>query len=102
MYVIVWQFEVLPEHEAEFEQMYGPAGDWAKFFQPFPGFTGTELLRDLHHRGRYLAIDRWESHDAWEAAMQQSPDRYRELDLRGDELTRHETRIGVLEPVGVR
>lgn len=97
MYVIVWQFEVQPGQEAGFEQLYGPAGDWMTFFQQFEGFAGTELLRDVHHRGRYLTIDRWQSHDAYEVMLQDAPDRYRELDLRGDELTRHETRIGAFE-----
>jgi len=97
MYVMVWQFDVLPGREAEFEQIYGPDGDWAKFFRQFNGFEGTELLRDLHHRGRYLTLDRWQSHDAWEVVQQKSPDRYRELDLRCDALTRHETRIGVFD-----
>jgi heme-degrading monooxygenase HmoA len=100
MYVIVWQFEVLPERRTEFEQLYGGQGEWAKFFQQFDGFAGTELLRDMHHHGRYLTIDRWQSRDAYEVMLQDAPDRYRELDLRGDELTRHETRLGAFEQAG--
>jgi heme-degrading monooxygenase HmoA len=44
-----------------FEEAYGPAGEWAQFFEGARGYLGSELLRDIEQPGRYLLIDRWES-----------------------------------------
>jgi len=45
--------------------VYGPDGEWAKFFRQGAGFIGTELLRDLEESDRYVVIDRWESIEAY-------------------------------------
>jgi len=60
---LVFSYEVRdPEG---FERAYGPEGDWARFFRQGRGYIGTELLRDVEIRGRYLVVDRWESAEAY-------------------------------------
>src|SRR5207302_442607 len=58
---IVFRYDVR-EPEA-FEGVYGPNGEWARFFRQGAGYIGTELLRDVEEFDRYVVIDRWESAD---------------------------------------
>jgi heme-degrading monooxygenase HmoA len=60
----------------EFERAYGPDGEWAAFFRQGPGYIGTELLRDVENPGRYLAIDRWDSRDAYQAFVDAHREEY--------------------------
>jgi heme-degrading monooxygenase HmoA len=61
---------------AEFEQAYGPDGEWAEFFREGAGYIGTELLRDVENAGRYLVIDRWESRDAYQRFVEERREEY--------------------------
>jgi heme-degrading monooxygenase HmoA len=61
---------------AEFEQAYGPDGEWAAFFRDGAGYIGTELLRDVENLGRYLVIDRWESREAYQAFVEEHRPEY--------------------------
>ena len=63
MIAVVFSYEA--RDAEEFERVYGPDGEWARFFSRGRGYIGTELLRDIEMRGRYLVIDRWESIDAY-------------------------------------
>jgi heme-degrading monooxygenase HmoA len=65
MIALVFSYEV--RDAGGFEQAFGPEGEWAQFFRQGRGYIGTELLRDVETRGRYLVIDRWESADAYNA-----------------------------------
>jgi heme-degrading monooxygenase HmoA len=60
---LVFSYEV--RDTASFERVYGPDGEWARFFRQGPGYIGTELLRDVEVPSRYLVIDRWESAQAY-------------------------------------
>jgi heme-degrading monooxygenase HmoA len=62
---LVFSYEV--RETDEFERVYGPGGDWTRFFSGAAGYIGTELLRDVELPTRYLVIDRWESADAYNA-----------------------------------
>ena len=63
MIALVFSYEV--RETDEFERVYGPDGDWAKFFSGAAGYIGTELLRDVELPSRYLVIDRWDSAEAY-------------------------------------
>jgi len=76
---LVFRYDV--REPADFEQVYGPDGDWSRFFAGARGFVGTELLRDVETPGRYLVIDRWESADAYNAfATEHREDYMRRVD----------------------
>ena len=84
---------------AEFEQVYGPAGEWAAFFRRGAGYVGTELLRDLEIPGRYVVVDRWESPEAYRAFVDANREEYMR---RVDESAFHhdqELRLGTFENV---
>jgi heme-degrading monooxygenase HmoA len=63
--VIALVFRYDARDPQDFEEAYGPNGEWARFFRQGQGFIGTELLRDLEEPDRYLVIDRWESIEAY-------------------------------------
>ena len=74
MLVLVFSYEA--REPAEFEQVYGPEGEWAEFFRRGAGYVGTELLRDPESPGRYLVLDRWESAEAYNAFVEANRDEY--------------------------
>ena len=65
MLVLVFTYDA--REPEEFEQIYGPEGEWARFFRRGVGFVGTELLRDVEIDRRYVVIDRWDSVEAYGA-----------------------------------
>jgi heme-degrading monooxygenase HmoA len=97
--VIVWAFQVKPGSEAAFERMYGPDGDWAKFFRGDPKFRGTVLLRDAGRPGWYVTIDTWASREAYDTFRAWNRAEYAALDGRGKGLTLEETAISAGESV---
>jgi len=95
MLTLVFSYEA--RDPAEFEQVYGPDGEWAAFFRTGDGYVGTELLRDVEVAGRYLVLDRWESRDAYQAFVEANRDEYMR---RVDETAFHydqELRLGTFE-----
>jgi heme-degrading monooxygenase HmoA len=83
----------------EFERVYGPDGEWSRFFRGGRGYVGTELLRDVEQPGRYLVVDRWETRETYNAFVAEHRDEYMR---RVDESTFHyerELRIGTFESV---
>lgn len=94
MFVIAWQFDVLPEKTEEFERQYGPQGVWSNLFVRSDGYIGTRLLRDSAQTQRYVTLDLWTS----EAAYQELRDRYKaeyeDLDAALAHLTTAEIRLG--------
>ena len=94
MFVVVWQFEVTEEKQAEFEAAYGTEGAWAQLFRTSSEYRGTELLRDAYIPGSYLTIDRWSSEEAFREFRKANDQGYEQLDRTSDSLTARETRIG--------
>lgn len=94
MFMIIWEYIVAESHEAEFERIYGAAGDWEQLFKKDWGYLGTELLRDINYPRHYITIDRWISSSSYESFLEQYRAEYDAIDTRCDYLTEHETRIG--------
>jgi heme-degrading monooxygenase HmoA len=97
MYAILWRFRPLLGRESEFENAYGPAGDWALLFRKGDGYLGTELLRHSDDPREYLTVDRWVSPDAYETFLDRFDSEYRQLDDRLKELTEEEILLGTFE-----
>jgi len=97
MIALVFRYDV---RDAEtFKEVYGPDGEWAKFFRQGAGFIGTELLRDVEEEDRYIVIYRWESIDAYNEFISANQTEYLE---RSDESRMHylqELRFGTFENV---
>jgi heme-degrading monooxygenase HmoA len=93
MYLIVWKYEVLADHEEHFREAYGPDGDWARLFARHDGFLGTELIVVDEPR-HYMTIDRWESEQSFNAYMELDREEYRRLDERFEAFTVSEDLVG--------
>lgn len=97
MWRILWEFRVAPENHALFEQLYGPKGDWAQLFGRSAEFRGTTLLRDPAVSGRYVTIDTWSNAEGFNRFTEDFAAEYKALDLRYEELTEYEMKIGAFE-----
>ena len=93
-YVIVWEFLVRQDREAEFVQKYGPEGAWARFFRSSAGYIRTELVRDVAVEGRLLTLDYWQSEEEFNRFRKQNLAEYERLDKEFEGLTEQETRLG--------
>ena len=81
-YLRIWRYLAAPGREAEFEQAYGPRGDWARLFARGEGYLGTEFVRPVAPARHYLTIDRWRSAAAWAGFLTAHRADYDELDRR--------------------
>ena len=97
--VIVWEFEIVPGCEQEFERHYGPEGTWVELFRRDSAFQGTSLLRDREKPARYITIDRWDDLESYEAFRVQYAKEYQQVDLEMERLTQAEKRLGLFDSV---
>ena len=100
-YLIIWEFRVRAGG-GRFEKVYGPLGDWARFFARDDGFVRTELNHDLKDGRRYVTLDFWVSREAYENFRQQNATEYAALDQKFEELTEKELEIGKFERIANR
>ena len=98
-YLIIWEFRVRAGMEERFEKVYGPLGDWTRFFARDDGYVRTELNHDLKDSRRYTTLDFWISEDAYENFREQHASEYALLDHKFEVLTESELEIGKFERV---
>ena len=97
MIALIFSYEA--RDQAEFERVYGPDGDWARFFRQGSGYVGTELLRDVELPGRYVVIDRWESAEAYNAFVGEHREEFMRRTDESDFHHDQELRFGTFENV---
>jgi hypothetical protein len=93
MLVRVWEYEVVPGRDAEFERLYGSAGAWAQLFARSASHVSTELYRGVDQPGRYLTVDRFSDTDGWQRFLSEHGGDYTELDSRCAQLTTSQVEI---------
>jgi hypothetical protein len=96
-YLILWEYEVRPGLEAQFEKIYGSSGDWACLFSSSSMYYGTYLHSDSKHPRRYSTHDLWASASAFEEFRDQHATEYAVLDRECEKLTLWEKQIGRFE-----
>lgn len=94
MYIVIWEYQVREERQAEFETIYAPNGAWAELFKKGSGYLGTELIRSEQTTDTYITIDRWDSKESYKLFLQQWKAEYAQLDRRCEKLTSRENRLG--------
>jgi len=99
MITIVWQFEVAPGAEAEFEKHYGPEGTWVQLFRRDAAFRRTLLFRDRERPNRYVTVDRWDNLSSYDTFRTQFAEEYRQIDAQMEALTVSEVKLGVFDQV---
>ena len=95
-YIVVWEFQVRAECEAEFVAAYGPDGEWARLFRRSPEFLGLELVGSVGNAARFFTLDHWSSATGLEVFLANNATAYDVLDRRFTGLTVWERRIGGL------
>ena len=93
MYTIVWRYRIRAARREEFEQAYGPQGDWVRFFMPGEGYVGTHLFRELGTSRRYLTVDEWRSKADYDAFRSVHARDYGEIDAPCEGYTESEERL---------
>ena len=99
MFLVLWEYEVKSGSEKQFEDVYGPAGDWARLFRIHSHYRETRLLQDSFRSNVYLTLDFWTSRDAYEQFMSAHKTKYQAIDALGERLTASERRVGAYESV---
>jgi quinol monooxygenase YgiN len=59
MIAVVFQFEVKPGCQAEFEQLHGADGEWTTLSRQSRSFVGSSFLRQYGDASRYLLVEYW-------------------------------------------
>ncbi len=95
--LIIWEFRIRAGAVRDFEREYGAEGDWVGLFSEATDFVGTELVRDSKDPLRYVTLDYWKSHDAYDRFRRENTDRYEEIDTKCQGLTESEVEIGRFE-----
>ena len=95
MFLVLWEYEVKPGSEKQFEKVYGPAGDWAQLFRTDSHYRETRLLHDPFRSNVYLTLDFWTSRDSYEKFMATHKAEYQAIDSLGESFTVNERRVGV-------
>jgi heme-degrading monooxygenase HmoA len=93
----VWQYDVRPGAEAEFEEAYGADGSWARLFAAGTGYLGTELFRSLDVPGRYLSVDRFLDAPTWHRFLADHGSAYQQLDEQCADLTLTEQELAEVD-----
>ena len=97
MFLVLWEIEVKPGREAEFEKVSGPGGDWDSLFRRDSNHAGTFLFRDTVRQRTYLTTDYWHSRKSYEEFLAAEKGDYHLLDASTENLTQSERYIGSFE-----
>lgn len=92
--MIVWEFRINAQAEAEFVRHYGPEGTWARFFRTGEGYVRTELVKDVADPFRFLTLDYWRSQSDFKKFRDGHLAEYEGLDKDLEGLTEKEARLG--------
>jgi heme-degrading monooxygenase HmoA len=95
MVQVIWEFVVRKETLAQFEQAYGPQGSWVRLFERYPGYQGTELVRDAANPLRYMTIDSWDTLEHRGEMLKNGQAEYTSLDRELGVLVDSEIEVGV-------
>ena len=80
-----------PDARAEFESVYGPDGQWARFFGTDENYVETTLERVVE--GEYLVTDQWRSRAGYERFLERNAARYEALSRAAARLYESERRL---------
>jgi heme-degrading monooxygenase HmoA len=92
---VVWQFDVKPGREDDFERFYGAEGEWTAVNRHSRSYLGTSFLRDQSSTARYLVIEYWSEMLVYEQHRSFGAAEMTKLEARRSEL------VATVEPLGV-
>ena len=95
MVAVVWNFEIVPEQDEEFERFYGADGDWTALSRRSRSFLGSSFLKDLARPERYLLVEYWSEMLVYEKHLADFDNDVKDLETQRDQF------VSRMEPVGV-
>ena len=95
MIAVVWQFEVKPGQQEEFEKFYGADGEWTALGRRSRSFLGSSFLRDQARGTNYLLIEYWSEMVVYEKHHADFSDEVAALEGKRDRLCVSVTPLGV-------
>jgi len=95
MIAVVWQFDVRPGMEKEFEEFYGVDGEWTAMNRHSRSYLGTSFLRDQNRSTRYVLIEYWSEMLVYEEHKSYRRDQFESLEKRQQAL------VVSVEPLGL-
>ena len=100
LYVRIWEFTAKPEARAEFENFYGPDGEWVQLFRRSQAFLRTDFFGDRRNENRYITIDYFSSKAGFDEFLREFRQEYQALDRRSDGVRASEREIGAFVALG--
>ena len=97
MYVIVWEYEISKNNQAEFESEYGTGGAWSELFMHSENYLGS-YLSEMQNQ-TYLLIDTWTDKLSYENFKNENREIYDSLCARFEHLYEQEELLGAFDSV---
>ena len=97
----MWQFDVKKGREAEFEKLYGAAGDWTALNRQTRSYLGSSFLHDQNGSSRYLLIEYWSEMIVYEQHKAYRSDAITSLEEKRTALVESMTPLGIFTALDV-
>ena len=101
MIAVVWQFQVKPGKQQEFEQFYGADGEWSKLARRSRSFLGSSFLRDQASNTSYLLVEYWSEMVVYERHRQSLVSDIRKIEEHRDILCETILPMGIFSALDV-
>jgi quinol monooxygenase YgiN len=98
---LVWQFDVKPGRNEEFESFYGADGPWTDLSRRGRSYLGSSFLRDLAMSNRYLVIEYWSEMVVYERHHADFQDEVDSLERQRAELVEASQPLGLFNALDV-
>lgn len=101
MIALVWQFDVRPGKNGEFEAFYGADGPWTSLSRRSRSYLGSSFMRDLALSQRYLVIEYWSEMVVYEKHHSDFQPETDELERQRDALVETAQPLGLFNALNV-
>jgi quinol monooxygenase YgiN len=101
MLAVVWQFEVQPGREDDFERLHGADGDWTSLSRRSRSFLGSSFLKELVNPRRYLLVEYWSEMFVYEKHLADFSADVEELRTRRADMVVETTTFGIFDALDV-
>jgi quinol monooxygenase YgiN len=98
---VVWQFQVKPGKQQEFETFYGADGQWSTLARRSRSFLGSSFLRDQASDTSYLLVEYWSEMVVYERHRQSLVTDIRLLEQRREDYCEAIVPVGVFTALDV-
>ena len=95
MIAVIWQFDVKPGREKEFEELYGADGEWTALNRQTRSYLGSSFMRDQNQSARYLLVEYCSEMLVYEQHRTTRVATIEQIEKRRAEL------VDVVEPLGI-